>query len=246
MQIIAINGSPRGAAGNTEQLLQAFLKGAEGSGARAETIYLKDKTIKHCRGCYTCWGVTPGVCVHKDDMAELLEKLRYSDMIIYATPLYVYTVSGLMKDFMDRRLPLALPHIKKYGEQYAHPRRYEREAPQKTILISNCGFPSRQYFSGLLETFRIMCTSPHNELVGAIMCSAGPMLTIPPFKEKFRWYLDACETAGKEVVQKGGISAETQAVLERELITDVDQFMSMINRMWDKTLSGEIKFEPRP
>lgn len=43
MRILAVNGSPRGAQGNTEVLLQAFLKGAVASGAEADTVYLKDK-----------------------------------------------------------------------------------------------------------------------------------------------------------------------------------------------------------
>ena len=87
-------------------------------------VYLKDKKINPCLGCYTCWFRTPGTCVHQDDMPELLERRRHSDIIVYATPLYVYTVSGMMKDFMDRGLPLAMPHIVKYGDRYGHPRRY--------------------------------------------------------------------------------------------------------------------------
>ena len=50
MKILAINGSPRGAKGNTEQLLHSFLNGAQAAGAETETIYLKDKKINHCRG----------------------------------------------------------------------------------------------------------------------------------------------------------------------------------------------------
>lgn len=242
MRILAINGSPRGAKGNTEQLLQCFLKGAQAAGAEAETVYLKDKKINHCRGCYTCWGKTPGVCVHKDDMPELLEKLRKAELIIYSTPLYVYTVSGLMKDFMDRRLPLALPQIIKYGDRYAHPRRYE-QTKHKTVLISNCGFPGRQYFSGMMETFRIFCSGPNNELAGAILCSAGALLTMPPARDRIKWYLEACETAGREVVLEGRISVETQEVIDRDLITDVDQYMNMANTYWDGVLSGKLGFE---
>jgi len=243
MKILAVNGSPRGAKGNTEQLLQKFLQGAQAAGAEAETIYLKDKKINHCRGCYSCWGKTPGVCVHKDDMPELLEKLRNADVIVYATPLYVYTVSGLMKDFMDRRLPLALPQIIKYGDRYAHPRRYE-ETKHKTVLISNCGFPGRQYFSGMMESFRIFCSSPHNELAGAILCSAGPLLTMPPAREMIQWYLDACEKAGQEIALQGRISPVTQAILDQELITDVDQYMNAANSYWGQVLSGQLEFEP--
>lgn len=244
MRILAVNGSPRGAKGNTEVLLQAFLKGAVSSGAQAETVYLKDKEIKHCRGCYTCWGKTPGRCVHKDDMADLLELRRCADVIVYATPLYVYTVSGLMKDFMDRSLPLAMPHIVKYGDRYAHPRRYpeKQDKKDKIVLISNAGFPDRKYFSALSEMFRILGSSPNADLAGMILCSGGPLLSNPQLHEMVQWYIDACENAGRELVEAGHITAETQAILDRDLTTDVDNYMSNVNKIWDAVLSGQVPF----
>jgi multimeric flavodoxin WrbA len=118
MKILAINGSPRGRRSNTDRILQPFLEGAREAGAETETVYLKDLKINHCLGCFTCWTKTPGVCVHKDDMAALFPKVRQADVVVYATPLYVFTVSGLMKDFMDRLLPLADPHIVQRGAHY--------------------------------------------------------------------------------------------------------------------------------
>jgi len=244
MRILAVNGSPRGAEGNTDVLLQAFLKGATSSGAEAETVYLKDKQIKHCRGCHTCWGRTPGKCVHKDDMAELLEKRRFADVIIFATPLYVYTVSGLMKDFMDRSLPLAMPHIEKYGDRYAHPRRYDdkKGKPQKMILISNAGFPDRKYFSALREMFQILGSSPHVDLAGMILCSGGPLLSISQVQDAVKWYVDACEKAGRELVEARHITEATQAILDQDLTTEVDAYMNNVNNMWNRILSGELQF----
>ena len=99
MKILAINGSPRGESGNTEVILKPFLKGCEEAGAEIETIYLKDKDIKHCSGCFTCWTKTPGKCIHKDDMEELLHKISQADIMVYATPLYYYTVTGHYERF---------------------------------------------------------------------------------------------------------------------------------------------------
>jgi len=81
MKILAIQGSPRPKASNTEILLREFLKGAQSQGAETETIYLKDKDIHSCVGCYTCWAKTPGICIFKDDMPELLEKVRRCEKI---------------------------------------------------------------------------------------------------------------------------------------------------------------------
>jgi multimeric flavodoxin WrbA len=99
MKILAIQGSPRPKVSNTEILLQQFLQGAQSQGAETETIYLKDKDIHSCVGCYTCWAKTPGVCIFKDDMPELLEKVRSCDIIVYATPLYNYNMTSLLKAF---------------------------------------------------------------------------------------------------------------------------------------------------
>ncbi len=106
MRVVAINGSPRGRDGNTERILEPFLEGTRDAGAEVETIYLKDKKINHCLGCFSCWVKTPGVCVHHDDMPEILEKVIAADMLVYATPLYCYSVTGMMKDFLDRNIPL--------------------------------------------------------------------------------------------------------------------------------------------
>ena len=109
MKILAIQGSPRPKVSNTELLLQEFLKGARSQGAETKTIYLKEKKIKPCLGCFTCWTKTPGVCAVKDDMTELLLKVRECDIIVYATPLYNYNMTALLKAFQERMLPLLDP-----------------------------------------------------------------------------------------------------------------------------------------
>ena len=110
MKILAIQGSPRPKAGsNTEILLQEFLKGARSAGAETETVYLTEKKIHPCVGCFTCWVKTPGVCVFKDDMPELLEKVRDCQVLVYAFPLYNYNMTALTKAFQERILPLVHP-----------------------------------------------------------------------------------------------------------------------------------------
>ncbi|HEC35241.1 MAG TPA: hypothetical protein ENI39_01755, partial [Anaerolineae bacterium] len=234
MKILAINGSPRGIKSNTDRLLQPFLEGAREAGAETETVYLKDRTINPCIGCFTCWTKTPGVCVHKDDdMPVLLEKLRQADIMVYATPLYVFTVTAQMKAFMDRHLPLLDPRIVERGGQYIHPMRYEGEWPKKVVLISNCGFPEPHHFSGLVETFRCFTSDPDLELVGTILCAGGELLRQPALQESLQWYIEAARRAGREVVEGGRITPETQAVLDRPLVADPAVYARMANAYWD-------------
>jgi len=230
MKILAINGSPRGKSSNSDRILLPFLDGAREVGADAEVIYLSEKTINHCLGCFTCWTKSPGVCVHQDDMPELLEKIRLADLIVYATPLYVFTVSGLMKDFMDRHLPLAQPYILKRGGQYIHPRRYE-EKSKKIILIANCGYPGKHHFSGLVETFRCFTSGSDKELAAVILCAAGELLKIPEAQASVKWFIKACKTAGRELVNCGKLTPETEALLNNDLI-DPEFYSQMANSYW--------------
>jgi putative sterol carrier protein/putative NADPH-quinone reductase len=239
MKILAVNGSPRGEHGNTDRILQPFLAGARETGADTETIYLKDKKINHCTGCFACWTKTPGVCVHKDDMPELLAKVQEADVMVYATPLYVFTVSGLMKDFMDRFIPLLKPYIVKRGDQYIHPKRNEGVWPKRVVLISNCGFPERHHFSGLVETFRCFTSGPDLELSATILCPAGEVLKIPELHESTRWYVEASHQAGREVAEHGRITPETQEILDRDLI-DPEVYSQAANAHWDSVIVHQL------
>jgi multimeric flavodoxin WrbA/putative sterol carrier protein len=232
VKIVAINGSPHGAGGNTERILQPFLEGAREAGAETDVIYLKGKEIKHCLGCFTCWTRTPGVCVHEDDMPALLEKVKEAGVLVFATPLYIFTYSGLMKDFLDRMLPMAQPFIIQQGDHFTHPPRYSGGDPVRYVLISNAGFPERHHFSGLEETFSLLVDASNGELAGMICCSAGELLRQEALQDQLAWYLEAARKAGRQVVEQGRISPETQAVLDRPLVKDPAAYANMANGYW--------------
>jgi putative sterol carrier protein len=195
-------------------------------------MYLKELEIVPCLGCYTCWTRTPGVCVHKDDMPPLLVKMRQADVTIYATPLYVFTVTGIMKDFMDRHIPNLQPHIVKRGEHYLHPPRYPDARDRRLVLLSNCGFPERHHFDALVETFEQMTQGPDAELIATILCTAGELLRQPALRGDFDWYLEAARLAGREIVERGHITRETQTILDRDLV-DPETLSRMANAHWN-------------
>ncbi|AZV56571.1 flavodoxin family protein [Clostridium sp. AWRP] len=233
MKVLALNGSPRGEQGNTEVILENFLKGCSKAGADVETIYLKDKKINHCSGCFTCWTKTPGKCVYKDDMSELLDKIKETDVMVYATPLYYFTVTGIMKDFMDRMLPMNKGEIVKKDEKYSHIRRFRKE-PVKTVLISNCGFPGRYNFSGLLETFKVMTKG---NLAATILSDKGGVLAASKdndmLKKLYEPFFEAVEKAGEEVINCGYIKDDTQAILDRDVI-DTEMYLKNANKNWNE------------
>lgn len=231
MKILAINGSPRGEKGNTEILNQAFLAGAREAGAETETVYLKEKRIEHCVGCFHCWTVTPGVCVHRDDMPELLERTKSADVLVYAMPLYIFSVPGLMKDFMDRRLPMLHPAILKLGEHYVHPLRSGWQR-QTCVVISNEGFPETHHFDALRRTFELFAGGSGRGIAGMILCAGGPTLSVPGMQSVVAWYLEAARQAGRETVEMGRFAPETQAKLDKPLVADPALYARMVNTHW--------------
>ncbi len=107
MKVLGVCGSPR--KGNTEWMLTKVMDAAREAGAETELVLLRQKDIRLCRGCLTCevdHDRKPGVCVIKDDMAVLLPKLLEANGIVFGTPVYFYLLSGLLKNFLDRTVPI--------------------------------------------------------------------------------------------------------------------------------------------
>jgi multimeric flavodoxin WrbA len=67
-----------------------------------EIITLSDYDIKVCKGCKLCFEKGEEFCPLEDDRDNLIEKMKNSDGIIFASPNYSFNVSGLMKIFLDR------------------------------------------------------------------------------------------------------------------------------------------------
>jgi len=99
-KIVVLSGSPR-KGGNSDTLCDQFMLGAKESGNDVEKITLRDKKINYCTGCYSCEG-KGGSCIHKDDMAAILDKMITADVLVMATPVYFYTMDAQMKTLIDR------------------------------------------------------------------------------------------------------------------------------------------------
>lgn len=99
-KVLVLSSTPR-RGGNSDLLCDQFTMGAQQAGHHAEKIFLKDKKINYCTGCGTCLNGGKR-CPQKDDMAEVLEKMIATDVIVMATPVYFYTMSAQMKTLIDR------------------------------------------------------------------------------------------------------------------------------------------------
>ena len=98
-KVLIINGSLR-VRGNTDTLIANLVKGTKNTGTRVRHYFLRDKKIADCRGCFHC--CKKNSCAIKDDMQEIHGEIQHSDLLILASPLYWWGVTGLMKTFIDR------------------------------------------------------------------------------------------------------------------------------------------------
>ena len=101
--ILVISTSPR-KGGNSETLANEFIRGAEESGNQVEKVCLYDKTISFCKGCLTC--LKTRTCIIHDDAEIIAQKMKTADVLVIATPVYYYEMSGQMKTMLDRANPL--------------------------------------------------------------------------------------------------------------------------------------------
>ncbi len=101
MRVLALNGSPRHA-GNSATLLQAFCEGARGAGHDVDLAHLDDHLTSFLRDCKACRDAS-GNCTLADGFGTLfLDRFLPAEAVAFATPIYWYGMSGLLKTFLDR------------------------------------------------------------------------------------------------------------------------------------------------
>ena len=103
MNVVIISTSPRKGS-NSDALAQQFAQGATDAGHKVEYISLIGKEINFCRGCLACQKTLR--CVIHDDADAIREQMLNAEVIVWATPIYYYSVSGQMKTMIDRGNPL--------------------------------------------------------------------------------------------------------------------------------------------
>lgn len=231
MNILVLNGSPKGENGNTMALTRAFLEGA--GWKDAEVIDAAAAGVKGCTGCYTCWTKTPGTCVLRDGMDGILPKMIAADVLIWSFPLYYFSVPGILKNIIDRQLPTSLPFMAKDKESGGHPKRYDLTR-RRHAVISTCGFwTARGNYDAVTAMFDHMYGA---EKYAKIFCGQGEVFRIPETKQYAEVYLETVRRAGAEFAA-GGIAADTLDELA-EPVFERDVFEKMADASWNVDASG--------
>lgn len=233
MKVLAINGSPHMGKGNTALILQPFLEGMEEAGAEVELLYTRKLDIKPCLGCFGCWIKTPGKCVQEDDMAPLLAKLREAGIWVLATPVYFDSVSGPLKNLIDRFTPFLRLHAEVRDGRSRHLVE-EGHRRGKVVLVSNCGLWEMDNFTPLLVQVRAACKHVKREFAGALLRPHGGTL-----RDLLRQgkpvddVLDAAKEAGRQLMREGEMSKETLRIVGRQLVS-LEEYVQSINQTAQK------------
>lgn len=237
MNVLLINGSPQGKNSNSLKLAYSFIEGLKseyannGKEISIEELHVASMNIDACKGCFACWKKTPGICCIKDDMKAVIGKQLEADIILWSFPLYYFSVPGILKNLIDRQLPMSLPFMSSREDGYgsgSHDSRYNMEG-KRHVLISTCGFYSAEgNYDSVLRMFDHLLGKGNYETV---FCGQGELFRVKELSARTEEYLAAVKVAGAEYAETGMISAKTDAVL-RTLLYPRDLFEKMADASW--------------
>jgi len=212
MKVVTINGSPKGINSNTHIMIEALTSGMISPDISVKHIFLAEKDIRHCKGCYSCWFKTPGRCVIEDDMKEIIDVMRNTDFIVLGSPLYFNNISGMLKVCFDRLMPLG-------------GKKHKDDEPQSTvkshmIMMSNSGFPDRSQFGVVSQWINKIAKLLEIDLIGEFYTTQGKVLSEPKADQQDAkaHYLSFLKNCGKQLAEKLELQADNIDQLEKNII----------------------------
>ena len=243
-KVLAIQASPRNeTTSKTELLLQSFLAGCASAGAETETVYLRKKKIAQCTGCYTCWTKTPGVCIHRDDVAEIMKKEDDADLLVYAYPLYHFGIISLLKRYIERTIPRANPQlVRREDGETTHPMREGVKDTHHVVVIGVCGFPEVSHFGAASMHLHYLSNATGDKglnIVAELYRPASEVLNLPFFKEENERVLGIAGEAGRQVTGEGRIDTRLSEEMA-EVRLDIDAFREQANMAWEHCIKTGI------
>ena len=113
MKILVLNGSPH-LNGATSDMVNAFAAGAREAGNQVVCLNVARKNIHGCLGCEYCREKESGICVQKDEMQAIYPEILSADMVVFASPIYYFTLSAQLQAAIHRTYAIDIPrNVKK-------------------------------------------------------------------------------------------------------------------------------------
>jgi multimeric flavodoxin WrbA len=145
MKIVSLLGSPR-PKGNSAALANHFCEAAARLGADIEVFALNKLKYRGCQACMTC-KTKLDKCVLKDDLADVLNAVRSTDLLIMATPIYYGEVSSQLKAFIDRTFSFLV------SDYVTNPNPSRLAPGKKLVFIQTQGSPDENSFNDVFPRY---------------------------------------------------------------------------------------------
>lgn len=114
MKVVILNGSPH-SGGNTKAMVDAFAKGAKSAGNEVVECPVGSMDIHGCLGCEFCHTKGEGKCVQRDDMDKVYPELATADVVVFASPVHYFAISGQLQSTIARFYAPGKPKAQKYA-----------------------------------------------------------------------------------------------------------------------------------
>jgi putative NADPH-quinone reductase len=228
VRILALNASHRGDQGHTRLLIDRLFQGARDAGAEREVISLARLKINRCLACDQCQTTEHHLhCVYddKDGVRAIFNKMAQADVIIYATPVYVFGMSGLLKTFLDRIHATSDSRqmtVSDSGLLFHHIDRTICAKPFVTLVC--CDNLEAETPRNVLSYFRTFSRFMDAPQVGVLVRNGGRLSGYGRGVEQARLFprlpaiYAAYEQAGRELAQDGYIHRVTERRANQEII----------------------------
>lgn len=235
MKVLLIQSIPR-KTGYTAKMLSHFKEGLYSTDSVVKEIDLFNYQIKPCKGCYMCWSTTPGRCVIRDDMDQLMEHFLEADVIFLVSPMYHYTMNCEMLKFLERTLPFS-----KYGFNNSplglmrNSVRYPDKWKNKKLGLLTCGaFKEEENFSAVTRTFQLIANGMSLDTCGILIRPESYLLRFKPAKPKTITTIEtAFERAGYEIGTNGFIQEETMEKARTPIVKSSEIYISYAKIYWE-------------
>jgi putative NADPH-quinone reductase len=221
-RVLAIQASHRGTRGMTNTICRALVRGMEQAGAGVESVVLADLKFSPCRGCFKCWGKNWGGCCQEDGLTELIKSIPSYDLMLWAMPLYVDGMPGLLKNLVDRMMVLNHPAILEREGRCIHPCRHQ--TMPYLAVVTTCGFWGTQNFAPLLAHMDALAIDQHTPLLAFLQRPDSLSLMHPQGREAMVGVKEALVGAGKQLIERGSVDTKLRQKIAGPLLTRSQYF----------------------
>ncbi len=226
MKIVAINASHRGDKGITRLLIDELFLGATAAGAECEILTLAKFKILRCLSCYRCQNQQPHlVCAYndKDDVRQLFDQMRSADILIYATPVYLMNMTGLLKTFLDRMYSTMDIRQGRLSNGLIHHHIDASLSSKPFVTLVVCSNVENESSRNVTAYFRTYARFMEAEQVGVLVRNASALFDPdkPALAKQFPKVLEvrqAFQQAGRDLAERGRIRASTQRRTNQEIV----------------------------